>query len=123
MIHHQSAAFFLVLLLSISFFQFLNFKYVLLRCHLPTGKTQWLCEKHQNGPRITKLSTESASRDEVRRVLFEEDVQFRELIEKSPIYKKKRAMVSQKKSVNLPTKGMFLISLNKIFNAVTLNYF
>ncbi|PVD34730.1 hypothetical protein C0Q70_06007 [Pomacea canaliculata] len=97
-----------------------SFLQQLCRCHLPTGKTQWLCEKHQNGPRITKLSTESASRDEVRRVLFEEDVQLRELIEKSPIYKKKRAMVSQKKSWQQMRKKA-ADSTKKVLNKVSSN--
>ncbi|KAK7485956.1 hypothetical protein BaRGS_00022822 [Batillaria attramentaria] len=62
----------------------------LCRCHLPSGKTYWLCEGHQDGPRITKLSTESASRDEVRRVLFEEDIRLKELLVASDVYKRKK---------------------------------
>ena len=75
------------------------------RCHLPSGKTYWLCGGHQEGPRITKLSTESASRDEVRRVLFDEDVKLKELMEASQIYKSRKAKSSKRRSVILPAKG------------------
>lgn len=78
------------------------------RCHLPTGKTAWLCEGHQDGPRITKLSTESASRDDGRRVLHEEDVKLKELLEASHDYKKHKHAHHKKRSIVLPAKGMIV---------------
>lgn len=85
------------------------------RCHLPSGKTYWLCEKHQEGPRITRLTTESASRDEVRRVLFEEDVRLKELLEKSKVYKEKKSQASKTKHITLPEKGFFIFFILFLF--------
>ena len=68
-------------------------------------RTYWLCSKHQEGPRITKLSTESASRDEVRRVLFEEDIKLKELMESSHIYRTRKAQSSKARGIVLPAKG------------------
>ncbi|XP_076445934.1 uncharacterized protein LOC143283637 [Babylonia areolata] len=83
------------------------------RCHLPSGKTYWLCTAHQDGPRITKLSTESTSRDEVRRVLFEEDVRLKEVMETSEVYRRHRAKSHKKHSVVLPAKVAVTASVNK----------
>ncbi|KAL8604081.1 hypothetical protein ACOMHN_024906 [Nucella lapillus] len=83
-----------------------SFMQQLCRCHLPSGKTYWLCGSHQDGPRITKLSTESASRDDVRRVLFEEDLKLRELMEASAVYRKHKAQTHMQSSVILPAKSM-----------------
>ncbi|XP_070196653.1 uncharacterized protein [Littorina saxatilis] len=85
----------------------------LCRCHLPSGKTYWLCAKHQDGPRITKLTTESATRDEVRRVLFEEDIMLKELMEASPLYKSRKAQNSMGSSIVLPAKVANAINKTK----------
>ncbi|KAH9492683.1 hypothetical protein Btru_024553 [Bulinus truncatus] len=74
----------------------------LTRCHLPTGKVYWLCEKHAAGPRITKLSTETASRNEVGRVIFEEDIKLRDILERSDVYKQKKKVKSPAAHVQLP---------------------
>ncbi|XP_071087235.1 uncharacterized protein [Haliotis cracherodii] len=60
------------------------------RCHLPSGKVFWLCDKHQSGPRITKLSRNVGTRLNQRKVVFREDLLLKELIEKSDVYRRKR---------------------------------
>ncbi|XP_012936376.2 uncharacterized protein LOC106011403 [Aplysia californica] len=72
------------------------------RCHLPTGKIYWLCDKHSNGPRIAKLSTESASSSEVGRVLYEEDTKMRDNLEQSETYKQKKSGSRPVNKVELP---------------------
>ncbi|XP_059158979.1 uncharacterized protein LOC131942991 [Physella acuta] len=72
------------------------------RCHLPTGKIYWLCEQHASGPRITRLSTETTSRNEVGRVIYEEDVKLRDNLERSDIYKQRKKAKSPAANIVLP---------------------
>ncbi|XP_048249171.1 uncharacterized protein LOC124124359 [Haliotis rufescens] len=71
----------------------------LCRCHLPSGKVFWLCKKHQSGPRITKLSQDTGSRVNQRKVIFEDAILLKELIEKSEVYQKKKVEKSNIKQL------------------------
>ncbi|CAG5122483.1 unnamed protein product, partial [Candidula unifasciata] len=72
------------------------------RCHLPTGKVYWLCNKHSSGPRITHLSTEVTTRNEVGRVYYEEDVKLKEVLGHSDVYKQKKKAKSPSAGIVLP---------------------
>ncbi|XP_062577174.1 uncharacterized protein LOC134239046 [Saccostrea cucullata] len=56
------------------------------RCHLPSGKVAWLCEKHSKGNRITKLGVGSISvHGQGQTILNKEDELMREYLKTSPI--------------------------------------
>lgn len=55
------------------------------RCHLPSGKVAWLCEKHSKGNRITKLGVGSISvHGQGQTILNKEDELIKELLKSSP---------------------------------------
>ncbi|XP_055958975.1 uncharacterized protein LOC130014108 [Patella vulgata] len=83
--------------------QMIAFLDQLVRCHLPSGKIYWLCEKHQKMPRITKLSTGTGGSSETFKNLYQEDILLKEYMEKSDIYKQKKSQISKTPKVVLPS--------------------
>ncbi|KAK0062250.1 hypothetical protein Bpfe_008351, partial [Biomphalaria pfeifferi] len=74
----------------------------LTRCHLPTGKVYWLCDEHAKGPRITRLSTETATRNEKGKVVYEEDIKLRDILEQTETYMQKKKAKSPAAHIQLP---------------------
>lgn len=59
--------------------------FLFIRCHLPSGKVAWLCEKHSKGNRITKLGVGSISvHGQGQTILNKEDELIKELLKSSP---------------------------------------
>ncbi|KAK3588393.1 hypothetical protein CHS0354_028970 [Potamilus streckersoni] len=80
-----------------------HFVNCLQRCRLPSGKVFWLCKKHQEGNRITKLTRGTVgSHGVLQKVLFNEDVLFKEYMENYESYQKKKALVSKNVAPSLP---------------------
>lgn len=58
--------------------------FLFIRCHLPSGKVAWLCEKHSKGNRITKLGVGSISvHGQGQTILNKEDELIKELLKSS----------------------------------------
>ncbi|KAL3880394.1 hypothetical protein ACJMK2_032638 [Sinanodonta woodiana] len=84
------------------------------RCRLPSGKVFWLCKKHQEGSRITKLSRGTVgSHGVLQKVLFTEDVHFKEFMEDYETYKNKKAVASKNIASGQPVPKEANSNLNK----------
>lgn len=76
------------------------------------------------GTRITRLSTEVATRSEIGRVLYDEDVKLRENLERSEIYKQKKKAKSPSAGIVLPqSKSLFVVFEKVLSSLLEINLF
>ncbi|ESO99070.1 hypothetical protein LOTGIDRAFT_173949 [Lottia gigantea] len=79
-----------------------DFQEQLVRCHLPSGKVYWLCDKHQKMPRITKLTNRTGGNTSSFKNLYQEDILLKEVMEQSNLYKKKKSEKKTVQKIDLP---------------------